>query len=214
MKIKEIKIAFRESYAKLFVNIIVKIDLIRRDIEEFKQFGITATDIDKFEASANKLHHMKSDIAYRVEQVEKTSQKNAKAEELRIQLKKMFNQIGLSEAGWLLKGLHSLSVVNISDDKLIRKANLLIKIKSVYSEELTTNIIPNTYFIALKKLIKQLISLIEIQDLYTATREIETQRRRKFANHVYKQYSNYCKTGQIIWFDRNNVFYKNYLMNE
>lgn len=214
MKRKEEKRKFRMSYAELQYACTDKTQFMRRDIEEYKQFGISDVQLLDFEIQVQKLKDLPTDDEFLGFMVVLTKKKEEISEDLRSQVRKIMLRVALqygADSGqYRSYGATNLSRVN--DLKLLhtttrvhRRAKADLNNLALYglnSEDL------NELLYTAKQFEKQLNKRSEA----IAERDIATHNRLIMANQMYEKLSQLCRVGKTIWVSRNEAKYNDYLL--
>lgn len=95
MKKQEVTRVFKFADALLITKGKEKIAFMRRDVSEFTNFGITATQITELENSLNTFSETVTDIEALSDQVQLTAIKDAKAEKLRVAIRSLMMRVEL-----------------------------------------------------------------------------------------------------------------------
>ncbi len=212
MNTNEMKSNFKMSYAELSGLSKQKANTILRDIEVFERLGISADQIMAFKLRVEEFDTKQIDEEYRGEVTTATQSKNEIAEqviqhirELSLIVRKHF---GKNSGIYLSLKIKELSTVN--DLNLFRKANKVCRILRTLDSEFINPFEP--VMVELETLSGNFTQSIEYKEQKVEERDIATHARIEEANSIYNEVSYYCNLGQVIWAERNEAKYNDYLI--
>jgi len=190
---------FRGSYAEMLEISSFKLELISQNIEQFRRFGITETEV---EALANKLQNfsdLDSDMQKVVNQVNFRIQKSETVEKLKTEIK-ILHALAVNVLPTNSDILKTLNIKNLSiarGGKMELMANNIIKTierNSNVIREITGN---NSTTIL--ELSKQLNKFENQHDLAKLSRKQATQLRQAQATEIFNTLIKYCNIGKAIF---------------
>ncbi len=212
-KKKEVKLSFSFSYADFYLKSKSKVIFMRRDAELLESYGINVEAVNSLESSIEAFQSHNRDEQLLTSLMYKTRDKNQKAEEIRVLLKKLFTQINLSDSDALaLYSFDDLQVAKLSDPDLIEKAGKLLMHKSLFEEIFARLDLDESNFVSLQQLVTEFGNLKVKQMEAVAVREVETQLRRIEANRIYKQLSKLCELSRARFYSTDEARYNDYLL--
>lgn len=214
MKKKEAVRLFNFSDAVLITKAQEKISFMRRDHDDFEAYGILNPHITALETSVTDFSNSITDIEALSDKMDITSNKNAKAEELRVAIRAVMSRVqlkhGVHTATYRKFGTDSLAQQSDSDLLIIGKR--VVRVGHELLEELTENGLTEQMLTAINGLIHDFEMLIIDMKIKIGERDILQENRVETANAIYATLVNYTKAGQSIWSSRNVAKYNDYVL--
>jgi len=214
MKKKEVQRGYHFSDAELITTGKAKIAFMRRDIREFEAYGIDATAINNLETAIETFTDNNSDVELAGKQVLSTEAKDAKAEQLREEIRGVMARVALKHNAatteYKMFGTELLSRQTDSE--------LLLTAKRVYrlgTEGLATYNANGLQLGMLAQIIayrEELDDLMVDQKIKIGIRDNLQEHRVEEGNAIYKTLSSYTSTGMSIWVSSNVAKYNDYII--
>ena len=212
-KKKEVNLNFNFSFADFYLKSKSKVNFMRRDADLLESYGISAEVVNSLDSSIEAFQSHNRDEQLLTSLMYKTRDKNQKANEIRILLKKLFTQINISDSDSLaLHSFDDLQVAKVSDSELLYKAVKLLKHKSLFQEIFARLNLDEADFVRLQQLVTEFGNVKGKQIEAVAVREVETQLRRVEANRIYKQLNNLCQLSRARFYSTDEARYNDYLL--
>ncbi len=206
------KTNFSMSYADLSGISKQKVNTVIRDIAEFERFGITAEQVNAFRAKVEDFDNTQIDQEFRGVIVAATVQKNELANQVRHLIREtsvfIKQHYGLQSSAYQTLEIKELS--QLSDTKLFRRANSVIRVARLVAGELPTGI--ETAVNELETVNNSFSNSIENKNSLVEQRDIATHGRISLANSIYKELMEYCEIGQVVWAETHEAKYNDYVI--
>jgi hypothetical protein len=214
MKKKEAFRLFNFSDAVLITKAQEKISFMRRDYDDFEAYGILNPHITALETSVTDFSNSITDIEALSDKMNITSNKNAKAEELRVAIRAVMSRVqlkyGVHTATYRKFGTDTLSLQTDSD--LLITGKRVVRVGHELMSELTENGLTEQMLTAIDGLIHDFEMLIIDMKIKIGERDILQENRVETANAIYETLVAYTKAGQSIWSSRNVAKYNDYVL--
>ena len=202
------------SDATLVTTAKEKIAFMRRDAAAFTPFGITATLVTSLETAINTFSNTITDIESLSNQTEVTTNKDAKAEQLRVAIRTIMARVelkyGTDSARYKKFGTEALSKQTDSD--LLITGKRVARVGTEYLATLTTNGLTAAMLTDVTKLCNEFELLIIDLKIKIGDRDIKQEDRVEAGNSIYKTLSKYTAIGQTIWETTDIAKYNDYVI--
>jgi len=209
---KELKTNFNMAYADLSALSKQQVNTIMRDITEFENYGISAAEIQAFRTKVEELDNMRIDEDYRGLVMEATQSKDALAKPIKSSVREIaffVKQTYDVQSGSYAR-LNIGEIGKLSDFKLFRTARSFCRVVRSMNLPLTDAI--ENKLSELESNYEQFSELINEKDKRVEERDVATLNRVLLANEIYNKFSNYSQLGQVIWAERNEAKYNDYVI--
>lgn len=214
MKKKEAVRLFNFSDAVLITKTKEKIAFMRRDATEFVAFGIQNTDINLLETKVNAFANTITDIEAVADQTAVTTQKDAKAEALRVAIRSVMARVELKFASNTSKyrkfGTEALA--NQTDADLLITGKRVVRVGTIFLADLANNGVTTTMLNSITTLCNDFENLIIDLKIKIGERDVLQEERVEIANELYSTLVRYTNTGQNIWTTSNVAKYNDYVL--
>jgi hypothetical protein len=214
MEKKELKRKYLFSDAKLVLLGNTKIAFMRRDAAAFAAFGLTETQFGALEAEIEAFSDVRTDIESKAKQVQATSDKDVKAEELRTAIRAVMTRVALKygdkSARYRNFGAETLSRQTDADLTLTAKRVVRVgkeDLADYAAQGLTIGLLDE-----ITALNAEFSDLIISKELKVGARDIEQEDRVEAGNAIYATLVSYTKTGQDIWVSTDVAKYNDYVI--
>ena len=191
------------------------IHFMNRDILEFNNYGVTASDITDFTDLLNVCIELRPDTNYYYSKLIVVENKN----DLKIKLLNDFYEIikcVLIKWGNGSAQYNKFEWANIrqkNDKELLVISRNAVSTASDYLSELSSVGLTQPMIDLLALDADDFELIIQNIDNATETRDLKVVERVSKYNELYLNLSKYCKIGKLIWYNRNFAYYKNYLIS-
>lgn len=208
------KLIFSFAYSELFQRSDNLNPILERDISEFEAFGFDPMTPENLRIKTNFLREIPTDDFWEGQQMLKTSAKNKARDDLDALLQNLKHRISrcldTDSVDYRLFRFNRLSHMNDLEAIVFAKNT----IKS--AESMATALEPGKVTPELLQEIKA--SSNNLDQLLDEQAEMEKIRIRKqaerieLANDLYRQISDICQTGKLIWKGKNDTNYTDYVI--
>lgn len=201
MKKKEVVRAYNFSDGKLVTITNEKIAFIRRDKEEFIDYGITSEMVDELETKTTKFSKTATDVELVSDQSEVTSEKVGVADQLKEAIRDVMSRVVLKypakSARYRKFGTEALS--QQSDAELLVIAERVFRVGTEMLADLAANGLTAGMLEEINALANKLLRGVVDVKLEIADRDIDQESRVEAGNAIYATLIKYTNTGQAIW---------------
>lgn len=212
---KKIPVLIFNIKLSIFITLVrAKLSFMRRDIDEFIKYGVTAEKLDDLEGSLETFANIESDDELVGMQVAATQKKDNEAETLRIAvnviLTRAANKFGVNSGRYRKFG--ALAVSELTGGDLSYFARRVHRVATGFLSELVGEGLTSAMIDDLYLQIKSYEKTLADQEDAMADRDIATETRTEKANEIYTTLVKYCETGKRIWETKNAAKYNDYVI--
>ena len=214
MKKKEAIRKFNFSDAELITKGKEKIAFIRRDATKFRDYGISAGDVDELENNIDRFSENITDVEAVNDQAEITLLKTTKAEEVRVAIREIMKRVelkyGVTSAKYRKFGTDTLS--KQTDADLLITGKRVVRVAHLFAADLEEKGLTPAMLTELTALCDAFEDLIIDMRIKVGDRDVMQESRVETANAIYATLVSYATTGQSIWTTTNVAKYNDYLL--
>jgi len=214
MKKQLIVRAYRFSDATLVTTGKEKIAFIRRDADAFEPFGITEVLVGSLENDINTFSNSITDIETVSNQTEVTTNKDAKANQLRVAIRTVMARVelkfGTNSAKYKKFGSDALS--QQSDAELLITGKRVVRVGTEFLDILTENGLTAAMLTDITKLCNEFEALIIDLKIKMGERDIMQEDRVEAGNAIYQTLVKYTTMGLSIWETSDVAKYNDYVI--
>lgn len=191
-----------------------KIAFMRRDVAAFTPFGVTASLVTDLEAAISDFADSITDVESISNQTEVTSDKEAKADELRVAVRVVMARAelkyGVNHAKY--KKFGTLALSQQSDADLLITGRRVVRVGTEFLTELTPNGLTTVMLEAITTLSDEFEALIIDQKIKIGERDIQQEARVEAGNAIYQTLVRYTTLGLSIWETTDTAKYNDYVI--
>lgn len=190
-----------------------KVAFLRRDSEAFLNYGLTEADFAALENAVNDFENLETDVEALYTQTQATTDKEAKAEELRVAIRGVMTRVAFkynqNSATYRKFGTEALAQQSDAELLLIAKrvARAAEGLPDLALHGVTTNMLTN-----INMLKEELEELYIEMKMKMSDREIKQENRIKAANAIYIDLIRYANAGRNIWETSDVAKYNDYIV--
>jgi hypothetical protein len=205
---------FHFNYAEFSREMGVKVKLLERDLDVFREFGYDEQNVQNLEKLVNGFSNFPTDEELEGDVMIATEKKNQLAEELRDFIKKVMVRVDLvfgnENPHYRKFGANNLS--RLTDESLYRAGRRVSRVGVIYLEKLKHTGLHEEELGRLSELAGRFEEALECQRDRSADREIASVERADLANRIYREVSAFCNVGREIWKKTNEARYNDYIL--
>jgi hypothetical protein len=203
---------FKDSNLMFFAQFLGS--LIRRDMEEFENYGVTESDVVALESLSEDLLNFGQDKEYFYDYVISIEERDKIINDLQIILRTMAMR---TELKWgknspKYKGLGVSDLKNIPVETFAARARTIHTFMSENLAELASEGLTQAMLDNLDAKILELIAAINLVLDKENLRQEKTKERIILSNQIYKLVKKYCDIGKLSWVNTNEAKYNDYLI--
>jgi hypothetical protein len=214
MKKKSQPINFKIKLTNLPLWAKVKLNFIRRDIDEFGNYGVSDEKISELNSLIKSYDDYPTDVEFLGNQMVATEVKNIQAEKIRLSITwiiiRVKNKFGTHSPRYRRFRITKASKLRGWD--LYFSAKRVLRIAHKYLPELAQEGLTNS---VLDEFNDQIIlydqTLIQQEDTIS-DRDFATEDRNRLANEIYSMTVKYCDIGKRIWESTSEAKYNDYII--
>lgn len=187
---------------------------ITRDIEEFKEYSSSQLNLTIYIKSLQAFVDYPTDVILESEKVECIARRNEIRKEIETAIRDIhfIAKLTFSKTPDQIKQLGNAYLSKQSETQILATAQQIGNIIGEYRQGLAENGLTNAKFDNFNKIHEDLKNTIKLLDEATIKRKQATSERIILANELYKFVSCYSELGRLIWKDKNQTKYDNYVI--
>jgi hypothetical protein len=205
---------YRFSDATLVTTGKEKIAFMRRDVAAFTPFGVTAALVTSLETAINVFSNSITDIESVSNQTGVTTNKDTKADQLRVAIRNVMARAelkyGTDSAKYKKFGTEALA--RQSDSDLLITGKRVVRVGTEFLADLTANGLTAAMLTAITTLCNEFEVLIIDLKIKIGERDIMQEDRVEAGNIIYKTLVQYTTTGLSIWETSDVAKYNDYVI--
>jgi hypothetical protein len=205
---------YRFSDATLVTTGKEKIAFMRRDAAAFTPFGITAAQVTSLETAINIFSNSITDIETVSNQTGVTTNKDAKADQLRMAIRTVMARAelkyGTDSAKYKKFGTDALA--RQTDSDLLITGKRVVRVGTEFLADLTPNGLTAAMLASITTLCNEFESLIIDLKMKIGERDIMQEDRVEAGNIIYKTLVQYTTMGLSIWETSDVAKYNDYVI--
>ena len=200
--------------AKLGILVKEKIAFMRRDLASFAGYNITATQINALETAATTFQNFATNVEFENIQVEKTTFKNVKAEQLRMAIRNVMSRVVLkyNEKSAKYKQFGTAELSKQTDSDLLITGKRVVRVGTSLLTDLAGNGLTAALLTQITTLCNEFEVTILDQKTAIANQDIFQEDRVEMGNALYETLVKYTNTGQSIWISTDIAKYNDYVI--
>lgn len=214
MEKQEVQRIYKFSDATLVTKGLEKAAYMRRDKPEFLTYGIDTPKIEALEAAINLFSERLTDIEALGDQTQVTTNKDAKADELRTAIRLVMSRVelkyGIATPKYQKFGAETLS--RQSDSDLLITAKRVVRVGNEYLTELTDTGLTTAMLTAISAMADEFSDLIIDMKIEIGDRDIEQEDRVEAGNEIYNLLVKYTTVGRSMWEATDVAKYNDYVL--
>ena len=214
MKKKEAIRLYKFSDATLVIKGQEKIAFIKRDQTKFDEYNVTAAKREDLKDLIIDFSNRVTDVEALQEQVESTTIKDKKAEDLRVAIRGVMSCVELEypvdSAKYRKFGTETLS--RQSDAELLITGKRVVRVGTSMLPILSNFGLTQAQLDAITAITVDFMEYLVDQRLEIGDRDIQQGDRVEAGNTIYSQLVKYTNLGQAIWVDKDVAKYNDYIM--
>lgn len=187
---------------------------MERDMDQFVKYGFSIEEANLLDNRISLFQELLTDAELEGDIMIATEKKNKLSEAIRDKIRNIIlrieNKFGTESAQY--KRFMAASVSKLPDEKLLRTTKRVVRIARLYQEEFEPAGLTASDIDELKQVNDEFESSFESQDDATANRDIGTMTRIDEANAIYELIAKICNAGKVIWKDKNEAKYNDYII--
>lgn len=191
-----------------------KIAFMRRDAAAFTPFGVTTALVTSLETAINVFSNTITDIESVSNQTGVTTNKNAKADQLRMAIRTVMARAELKYGTYSAKykkfGTEALA--RQSDSDLLITGKRVVRVGTEFLTDLTANGLTAAMLAAIAALCNEFETLIIDLKIKIGERDIMQEDRVEAGNIIYKTLVQYTTMGLSIWETSDVAKYNDYVI--
>ena len=201
MKKQDVIRFYNFSDGTLVTKGLEKVAFMQRDKAEFESYGITSTLVGDLRSRINAFSGRLTDVEALGDQTNVTTNKDAKAEEVRTAIRDIMARVVLVYAVDTpkYKKFGTEELAHQPDADLLITAKRVVRVGTEFMPELSANGLTESMLEGLTNLAEAFTNLIVDMKLEIGRRDIEQEDRVEAGNAIYSTLVKYTNTGQSIW---------------
>jgi hypothetical protein len=187
---------------------------MERDAEQFAAYGSTPEHLAFLKETTAQLKAFPTDQYYEGLQKLATDEKRQARDSLEIRINDLRNRVKLTYGNKSMQYslFHFKAVSLFNDSELVQHASHVINVASNYLEPLGGRQVTQTTLDEIEGDGDVLDDAIDNQDKAHTERRLKSQERIVLANKLYKMISKACDIGKMVWKNKNEAYYTDYVI--
>jgi hypothetical protein len=214
MEKKEQKRDYNMADASLIVMAGEKHHFILRDIVEFNNYNVQASDMVVFKNDISAFESLPTDEELEGIQIEATNVKNTVADNLKVAVREVMQRVKLKygEEHGKYRQFGTLGMNDFDDAHLLICGRRVVRTATAYSADLSTKGLTVAMITNVSNLANSFENALLDKSDAIAKRDIATDDRIEAGNILYKKVVDYCETGKTIWVTRDESKHNDYVI--